>query len=64
MSLANTYLQYGIPLEDYDDLENKVKVLKVEEVNTVLKKYLSLDKMTSIYVGDFNKKINKGVKFK
>ncbi len=56
MGLTNTYLQYGIPLEDYDDLENKVKALKVEEVNTVLKKYLSLDKMTSIYVGDFNKK--------
>ncbi|MRX67421.1 zinc protease [Flavobacterium resistens] len=56
MRLVNTYLQYGIPLEDYDDLESKVKGLKVEEVNTVLKKYLSLDKMTSIYAGDFNKK--------
>jgi len=56
MSLVNTYLQYGIPLEDYDDLENKVKALKVEEVNSVLKKHLSLDKMTSVYAGDFNKK--------
>ncbi|SHL11620.1 M16 family metallopeptidase [Flavobacterium chilense] len=56
MNLTNTYLQYGIPLDDYDTLENKVKALKVEEVNTVLRKYLSLDKMTSIYVGDFNKK--------
>lgn len=56
MGLVNTYLQYGIPLEDYDTLESKVKVLKVEEVNTVLRKYLSLDKMTSIYAGDFNKK--------
>jgi len=56
ISLVNTYLQYGIPLEDYDDLEGKVKVLKVEDVNKVLKKYLSLDKMTSIYAGDFNKK--------
>ncbi|KAF2512780.1 insulinase family protein [Flavobacterium zhairuonense] len=56
MELTNTYLQYGIPLEDYDDLETKVKALKVEEVNSVLRKYLSLDKMTSIYAGDFNKK--------
>ncbi|MDA6069996.1 insulinase family protein [Flavobacterium sp. AC] len=56
MSLTNTYLQYGISLEDYDALDTKVKALKVEEVNAVLKKYLSLDKMTSIYVGDFNKK--------
>ncbi|OXG06218.1 zinc protease [Flavobacterium araucananum] len=56
MSLTNTYLQYGIPLEDYDTLESKVKTLKVEEVNAVLRKYLSLEKMTSIYAGDFNKK--------
>ncbi|RUT71699.1 insulinase family protein [Flavobacterium cupreum] len=56
MNLVNTYLQYGIPLEDYDVLETKVKALKVEEVNAALKKYLSLDKMTSVYAGDFNKK--------
>lgn len=56
ISLTNSYLQYGIPLEDYDDLETKVKALKVEDVNAVLRKYLSLEKMTSIYAGDFNKK--------
>ena len=56
MDLVNTYLQYGIVLEDYDTLETKVKALKVEEVNSVLKKYISLDKMTSVYAGDFNKK--------
>jgi zinc protease len=54
--LTNVYLQYGLPLEDYDALESKVKALKVEEINAVMKKYLSLDKMTSIYAGDFNKK--------
>ncbi|WP_264529417.1 M16 family metallopeptidase [Flavobacterium sp. N502540] len=56
MDLTNVYLQYGVPLEDYDTLEAKVKALKIEEVNAVVKKYLSLDKMTSIYAGDFNKK--------
>ncbi|BFM44229.1 pitrilysin family protein [Flavobacterium sp. CFS9] len=56
MELTNTYLQYGVPLEDFDTLETKVKALKIEEVNAVVKKYLSLDKMTSIYAGDFNKK--------
>ncbi len=56
MDLVNTYLQYNVPLEDYDDLESKVKSLKIEGVNTALRKYLSLDKMTSIYAGDFNKK--------
>ena len=56
IALTNSYLQYGTPLEDYDTLESKVKVLKIEEINAVLKKYISLDKMTSIYAGDFNKK--------
>ncbi|MEN2401002.1 insulinase family protein [Flavobacterium sp. MC2016-06] len=56
MDLVNTYLQYGVPLEDYDALESKVKALKVEEVNAALRKYVSLDKMTSIYAGDFDKK--------
>lgn len=56
MALTNAYLQYGTPLDDYDTLESKVKALKVDEVNTALKKYLSLDKMTSVYAGDFNKK--------
>ncbi|KOP39063.1 insulinase family protein [Flavobacterium sp. WLB] len=56
MELVNTYLQYGIALDDYDQLETKVKALKVDEVNKVLKKYLTLDKMTSVYAGDFNKK--------
>lgn len=56
IALTNAYLQYGTPLEDYDTLESKVKALKIEEINAVLKKYISLDKMTSIYAGDFNKK--------
>ncbi|KRD06563.1 peptidase M16 [Flavobacterium sp. Root901] len=56
MDLVNNYLQYGIALDDYDQLETKVKALKVEDVNKVLKKYLSLDSMSSVYAGDFNKK--------
>ena len=56
MSLVNSHLQYGVPLEDYDALENKVRALKVQDVNAVLKKYISLEKMTSVYAGDFTKK--------
>lgn len=56
MSLVNQQLQYGVPLEDYDALEAKVKALKVNQVNDVLKKYISEDKMTSVFAGDFNKK--------
>jgi zinc protease len=56
MALVNQQLQYGVPLEDYDALEAKVKALKVNQVNDVLKKYISEDKMTSVFAGDFNKK--------
>ena len=56
MGLVNTQLQYGIPLEDYDTLEAKVSALKVGQVNDVLKKYISEDKLTSVFAGDFNKK--------
>lgn len=56
MTLVNQQLQYGVPLEDYDALETKVKALKVGQVNEVLKRYISEDKMTSVFAGDFNKK--------
>jgi zinc protease len=56
MGLVNSQLQYGIPLEDYDTLEAKVSALKVSQVNDVLKKYISEDKLTSVFAGDFNKK--------
>jgi len=56
MGLVNAQLQYGLPLEDYDTLEAKVSALKVAQVNDVLKKYVSEDKMTSVFAGDFNKK--------
>ncbi|PIF47731.1 zinc protease [Chryseobacterium sp. 52] len=56
MGLVNSQLQYGIPLEDYDALEAKVSALKVGQVNDVLRKYISEDKLTSVFAGDFNKK--------
>ena len=56
MSLVNTQLQYGVPLDDYDTLEEKVKALKVNDVNNVMRKYISEDKLTSVFAGDFNKK--------
>ena len=56
MGLVNTQLQYGVPLEDYDALEAKVAALKVSQVNDVLRKYITEDKLTSVFAGDFNKK--------
>lgn len=56
INLENSKLLLGVPLERYDELNTKIQNLKLEEVNAVLKKYISLDKVTSIYAGDFNKK--------
>lgn len=56
ISLINGVLYNGNSLDDFNDLETKVKGLKAEDVNGVLKKYLSLDKLALIYAGDFNKK--------
>jgi zinc protease len=56
MGLVNTQLLYDVPLEDYDALEAKVSALNVKQVNDVLRKYISEDKLTSVFVGDFNKK--------
>lgn len=56
MELVNRKLQYGIPLEDYDSLETSVVSLKLNQINDVVRKYISEDKLTSVFVGDFNKK--------
>ena len=56
INLVNKKLQYGVALDEYDALNTKIQALKLEEVNAALKKYLSLDKIISVYAGDFNKK--------
>ncbi|GGE94838.1 zinc protease [Chishuiella changwenlii] len=55
LSLSNNYLLNGISFDDYDKLEKQIDALKVSDVNNVLKKYISLDKLTSVYTGTFNK---------
>ena len=47
------YLSDGKDLNFYSDYENKAKSLKLEQVNAALRKYISLDKITFIYAGDF-----------
>ncbi|WP_428225091.1 M16 family metallopeptidase [Flavobacterium sp.] len=53
MNLINNKLNHGTPLEDFDALEAKVDQLKVEQINEVVKKYITLDKAQFIYSGDF-----------
>ena len=47
------YLEVGKDLDFDTGYENKAKGLTVDQVNAVLKKYISPEKMTLIYAGDF-----------
>jgi zinc protease len=55
-SILSRYLQLGITLDYRTQLENKVRALSLNDVNSALKKYIDLDKLTLIYAGDFTKK--------
>ena len=56
ITLVNRKLQYGVSLDNYDVLNDKVEALKLDEVNAALRKYINLDKVTTVYAGDFDKK--------
>lgn len=56
LSYLNSHLYLNRSLDDFDQLEKKVDALKLDEVNQVLKKYISLDKLVLINAGDWNKK--------
>ncbi|HYK46374.1 MAG TPA: pitrilysin family protein [Parafilimonas sp.] len=47
------YMSDGKDLSFYSDYEGKAKALTLEQVNAALRKYISLDKITFIYTGDF-----------
>jgi zinc protease len=51
-----SFLVDGKDLNYYTDYENRVKNLTLDQVNKALRKYISPDKITFIYAGDFNKK--------
>lgn len=56
INLVNKKLQYGVPLENYDKINDEIANLKAEQVNAVIKKHLGTDKLISVYAGDFEKK--------
>jgi len=56
ITLVNTQLLFGVPLERFDEQNSKIQNLKLAEVNAALKKYLSENKVISVFAGDFNKK--------
>lgn len=55
LGLSNTYLLLDIPFDDYIDLETKVEKLDVKQVNDIIKKYIDLNQLTSVYTGTFDK---------
>ena len=56
MGLVVAKLQDNVPLEDYDNLEQKVMSVTVQQANEALRKYVKPDQMSSLDVGDFSKK--------
>ncbi|ANF51064.1 peptidase M16 [Chryseobacterium glaciei] len=56
ITLVNTKLLFGVPLERFDEQNSKIQNLKLTEVNAALKKYISENKVISVFAGDFNKK--------
>lgn len=48
-----SFLEQGKDLSFDTEYEDKVKNLSVDQVNAALRKYISLDKMTLVYAGDF-----------
>jgi zinc protease len=53
VSHIENYLELGKDLSFDTDYEDKAKALTVDQVNAALKKYVTPDKMTLIYAGDF-----------
>jgi zinc protease len=50
------YMSDGKDLDFYSYNEEQVKALTLEQVNAALRKYISPDKISYLYVGDFSKK--------
>lgn len=55
-SIINQYMRQGRSLDDYTQMENKIKALELKAVNEALKKYFDKKKLILINSGDFKKK--------
>ncbi len=52
--IAN-YMSLGKDLDFFQEYNERAKKLTVQDVNAALRKYISLDKITRVYVGSFTK---------
>ncbi|MEO5945292.1 MAG: insulinase family protein, partial [Chitinophagaceae bacterium] len=53
--ILRSFLQNNRDLNEYTDFENKIKQLKLDAVNAVLRKYFDKSKLVMVYGGDFEK---------
>ncbi len=55
-AIINRYMRQGRSLDEYTQMENKIKALELKAVNEALKKYFDKKKLILINSGDFKKK--------
>lgn len=55
VGILSFYQQNDRPLDQFIEFQNKVKMLKLENVNAALRKYFDKSKLTMVYGGDFDK---------
>lgn len=54
--MLTNYMSDALPLQYFAEKEASVKKLKLEQVNSALRKYIDQGKLTLVYAGDFIKK--------
>ncbi|MGZ8558237.1 MAG: hypothetical protein ACXWWC_07890, partial [Chitinophagaceae bacterium] len=55
-NLLRGYLRDERSLDDFTNFESKIKSLKLDAVNSALRKYFDKSKLVLVYSGDFKKK--------
>lgn len=56
LNISTSHLLNDMSFDHYNTLESKIEKLTLKEVNDVFKKYIDLQKLTSIYAGTFEDK--------
>jgi predicted Zn-dependent peptidase len=48
-------MRSNVAIDEFDELEKKVDMLNVEQVNAALRKYLDPTRICYVFAGDFEK---------
>jgi zinc protease len=55
INLINDAMRSNVAIDEFDELEKKVDMLNVEQVNAALRKYLDPTRICYVFAGDFEK---------